>query len=413
MQAFERLLAYARIHTTSDESSESTPSTERQLDLARVLAEEMRTLGFSDVRISEFGYVYGNLPATPGYEDRPVLGFIAHMDTSPACSGEGVRPRLVVDYDGGDVVLKDDPADPVVLGPGRFPHLARFKGRTLVVTDGTTLLGADDKAGIAEILTACERILAEGIPHGQLRVGFTPDEEVGRGAGHFDVPGFGADFAYTLDGGEEGELEFENFNAAEAKVAIRGIAVHPGTAKDVMVNALTVACELNALLPAFEVPRHTEVRQGFYYLNKLEGDPERVKMEFSLRDHDAGKLEMRKETLLHAAEGLNRRYGAGTVAVEVADRYRNMFEIVQKHMYLVDNARRAMAEVGLPVLEIPMRGGTDGANLSFQGLPCPNLGTGGFAYHGVHEHITVEGMETCTRMIVALVRIYAESERNA
>ena len=413
MQAYERLLVYARIHTTSDEESTSTPSTERQLDLARFLADEMRSLGFADVRISESGYVYGGLPATPGYEDRPVLGFIAHMDTSPACRGEGVRPRLIENYDGGDVVLKDHPTDPVVLGPGRFPHLARFKGRTLVVTDGTTLLGADDKAGIAEILTACERILAEGIPHGPLRVGFTPDEEVGRGAGHFDVPGFGADFAYTMDGGEEGELEFENFNAAEAKVAIRGVAVHPGTAKDVMVNALTVACELNALLPSFEVPRHTECREGFYYLHKLEGDPERVKMEYSLRDHDGGKLEMRKETLRHAAEGLNRRYGTGTVSVEVSDRYRNMFEIVRGHMHLVENARRAMAEVGLRVLEIPMRGGTDGATLSFQGLPCPNLGTGGFAYHGVHEHITVEGMEASTRLVVALVMIHAERDRNA
>jgi len=407
MKVQERMMAYARIHTTSDESSQTSPSTARQLDLARALADEMRDLGFADVRISDTGTVYGALPATPGCEERPALGFIAHMDTSPACRGEGVRPRLVECYDGGDIVLKDDPADPVVLGPARFPHLSRLVGRTLVVTDGTTLLGADDKAGIAEILTACECILAEDVPHGPVRVAFTPDEEIGRGTAHFDVEGFGADFAYTMDGGEEGELEYENYNAAEAKVSIRGVSVHPGTAKDVMVDALTVACELNALLPAFEVPRHTEGREGFYYLHGLEGDPESARMAYSLRDHDAGRLDMRKETLRHAAEGLNRRYGAGTVTVEISDRYRNMLEVVRHHMHLVDNARAAMASVGLAPLVIPMRGGTDGAALSYLGLPCPNLGTGGFAFHGVHEHVTVEGMEACTRLVVELVRRYA------
>jgi tripeptide aminopeptidase len=411
MKVHERLMAYARIHTTSDEESKTTPSSDRQLAFARLLADEMAAMGLEDVRISDAGYVYASLPATPGYETRPALGFIAHMDTSPSSRGEGVKPRLVERYDGGDVVLKEDPSDPVVLGPARFPHLSRFVGRTLVVTDGTTLLGADDKAGIAEILTACERILAERIPHGPVRVGFTPDEEIGRGASHFDVAGFGADFAYTMDGGEEGELEYENFNAAEAKVAIRGVAVHPGSAKDVMVNALTVACELNALLPAFEVPRHTEGREGFYYLHDLEGTPEAAKMGYSLRDHDAAKLEMRKETLRHAAEGLNRRYGAGTVSVEVSDRYRNMHGVILQNLHLVENARRAMANVGLAPLEIPMRGGTDGATLSHLGLPCPNLGTGGFAYHGVHEHATVEGMEACTRLVVELVRLYAERDR--
>ena len=407
MQAYERLIKYARFYTTSDEESQTTPSTARQLELASLLADEMRSLGLSDVRISETGYVYGAIPATPGLDSRPALGFIAHMDTSPAVSGENVQPRLVENYDGGDITLLADPANPVVLGPARFPHLPGLKGRTLITTDGKTLLGADDKAGIAEILTACEIILQEKLPHGKICVAFTPDEEIGKGADNFDVAGFGADFAYTMDGGEEGELEYENFNAAEAKVAIRGVSVHPGTAKDIMVNALGVACELNALLPGTEIPRHTVDREGFYYLHKLEGNPEHVRMAYSLRDHDSQLLEGRKLTLRHAALILNERYGPDTVTLEIVDRYRNMADIIRDNMHLVDNARLAMAAVGLAPIVVPMRGGTDGATLSYKGLPCPNLGTGGYAYHGVHEHITVEGMDLCTRLIVELVRIYS------
>ena len=407
MQAYERLIKYARVHTTSDEDSTSSPSTARQFDLAHLLADEMRSLGLSEVRVSEAAYVYGYIPATPGLENKPALGFIAHLDSSPAVSGEGVQARLWPGYDGNDVVLNDDPENPVVLSPSRFPHLQQLKGRTLITTDGRTLLGADDKAGIAEILTACEIIVTEGRPHGKICVAFTPDEEVGRGTEHFDVKGFGADFAYTMDGGEEGELEYENFNAAEAKISIRGVSVHPGTAKNIMVNALTVACELNNMLPAAETPRHTEVREGFYYLNKLEGTPENVRISYSLRDHDSSFLESRKKTLSHAAAILNERYGANTVTVEITDRYRNMYDIIRENMHLVGNARQAMAKVGLEPIIIPMRGGTDGATLSYLGLPCPNLGTGGFAYHGVHEHITIEGMGKCVQLILALVELYA------
>ncbi|HAL74100.1 MAG TPA: peptidase T [Clostridiales bacterium] len=408
MQAYERLIKYARIHTTSDEDTKTSPSTDWQFDLARLLADEMQALGFTDVRVSETAYVYGCLPATPGLDDRPALGFIAHLDTSPTVRGDRVQPRIWPNYDGGDLILSAVPENPVVLSPARFPHLAKLTGRTLITTDGHTLLGADDKAGIAEILTACEIVLLENRPHGKICVAFTPDEEVGRGTEHFDVAGFGADFAYTMDGGEEGELEYENFNAAEAKIVIKGVAVHPGTAKDIMVNALTVACELNALLPAAEVPRHTAEREGFYYLHKLEGNPENALMSYSLRDHNAQLLEGKKQTVRQAAALINERYGEGTVAVEITDRYRNMFDIISQHMHLVDNARLAMAKVGLEPIIVPMRGGTDGATLSYLGLPCPNLGTGGFAYHGVHEHITMEGMEKCKQLILELVALYSK-----
>jgi len=426
MKAYERLLNYVRIHTTSDEDAENQPTTARQFDLAHLLADEMRSLGLDQVRVSESAYVYGLLPATPGYEKKPALGFIAHMDTSPNASGENVNPQVHKHYDGGDVILSADrtlssdldssadqadsanQASPIVLTVDRFPHLATLKGRTLITTDGTTLLGADDKAGIAEILTACETIIREQIPHGRICVGFTPDEEVGKGANQFDVVGFGADYAYTMDGGEEGELEFENFNAAEATLTIQGVAVHPGSAKNIMVNALVVACELNAMLPYAETPAHTEDREGFYYLRKLEGTPERSTMAYSLRDHDLALLNARKKTLLHAVKILNERYGEETVSVSISDRYRNMHDVIRNEMHLVDRAKEAMARIGLQPIIVPMRGGTDGATLSYKGLPCPNLGTGGHAYHGVYEHITAEAMDTCTALIVELVRLYAK-----
>ena len=407
MKVLERLLRYVQIHTTSDEESSASPTTARQFDLAKVLAAEMTALGLEKVQVSDQAYVYGSLPATPGYESRPVLGFIAHLDTSPAANGEHVRPQLHTGYDGGDIVLLDNPANPVILGPARFPHLRQLAGRTLVTTDGTTLLGADDKAGIAEILTACEQILQDKIPHGRIAVAFTPDEEVGQGTAHFDLEALGARYAYTMDGGQEGELEYENFNAAEARIAIHGVAVHPGSAKDIMVNALSVACEINSLLPQMETPRHTEDHEGFYYLHKLAGDPRQAQMVYSLRDHDAGRLEGRKQTLRHVAKTLNEKYGAGTVSLEIGDRYRNMLDIIRQDMHLVENARLAMAKAGIEPIIVPMRGGTDGATLSYRGLPCPNLGTGGFAYHGVYEHITVEGMEACTRLIIELVRLYS------
>ncbi len=407
MRAYERLLKYVRIHTTSDEDSKETPSTQRQFDLARLLAAELESLGLESVRISESGYVYGMLPATEGHEDRPSIGFIAHMDTSPNASGEQVNPQVLDNYDGGDVPLSSDPEHPIILTVDRFPHLKRLAGQTLITTDGTTLLGADDKAGIAEIVTACETIIREQIPHGRVCVGFTPDEEVGRGADHFDVAAFGADFAYTMDGGEQGELEYENFNAAEATLTIQGVSVHPGTAKDIMVNALVVACELNGMLPSAETPAHTSDREGFHYLRKLEGSPEKATMAYSLRDHDASLLTARKKTIEHAAKILNERYGAQTVTVSISDRYRNMHDVIRNHPHLVENAKAAMVETGIEPIIVPMRGGTDGATLSYKGLPCPNLGTGGHAYHGVYEHITAEAMDACTNLIVALVKRYA------
>jgi len=403
MKPYERLLKYVSIHTTSDEESETHPTSARQLDLANNLVSEMRELGLSDVRISVEGYVYGSIPASEGYEDRPALGFIAHMDTAPDAKGDGVKPQVIENYQGDAVELKGNGS---VLSPAMFPHLSSLKGRTLITTDGTTLLGADDKAGIAEIMTACELILHEKIPHGRICVGFTPDEEVGKGADCFDVKGFGADYAYTMDGGPEGELEYENFNAAQANLEIKGIAVHPGTAKNTMVNALAVACEINSMLPSAETPAHTELYEGFYYLHKLEGGTEHVSMSYSLRDHDSSLLTARKKTLQQTVKIINEKYGAGTVSLSIIDRYKNMADIIKDNFHLVRNARLAMETAGVTPIENPMRGGTDGATLSYKGLPCPNLGTGGYAYHGTFEHITAEGMETSTQVIIALVKLY-------
>ncbi len=404
MKPYERLLTYAVIHTTSDDNSETRPTSACQLDLANVLVSEMKELGLEEVRVSEQGYVYGLLSATPGYEDKPALGFIAHMDTAPDAKGDQVRPQVIENYDGKDVML---PGSGAVLSVDMFPHLRSLAGRTLITSDGTTLLGADDKAGIAEIMTACELIIREGIPHGRICIGFTPDEEVGKGAQWFDVEGFGAEFAFTMDGGPEGELEFENFNAAEAVLKIKGIAVHPGTAKNTMVNALTVACDFNSLLPGAETPANTEDYEGFYYLHKFEGNTESVSMSYSLRDHDSSILNSRKKTMQHAVKIMNEKYGADTITITVTDRYKNMAEIIKNHTHLIDNAGLAMADAGVTPIVIPMRGGTDGATLSYKGLPCPNLGTGGYAYHGIFEHITAEGMAACTKIIVALVQRYS------
>ena len=404
MKAYERLLKYATIHTTSDDTTGTHPSTMRQLDLAKQLVEEMREIGMREVRISTYGYVYGCLPATPGYESSPRIGFVAHMDTSPDVCGASVKPQLINDYDGQPVVLQGTGQ---ILSPDQFPHLLDMKGKTLITTDGRTLLGADDKAGIAEILTAIEQIVRKQIPHGKILVAFTPDEEIGQGADNFDIDGFGADFAYTLDGGVAGELEFENFNATEAKIHIKGVAVHPGTAKNVMVNALLLAFSFNQMTPLAETPEHTENYEGYYYLRKLEGTPESVSMIYALRDHDAGRLQLRKETLLHIAKTINEQVAADTVTVEIKDQYRNMSEIICEHDHLLQNAKTAMERSGITPIVQPMRGGTDGATLSYKGLPCPNLGVGGFAFHSPFEHISVEDMDRCTQMIIELVRLYA------
>ena len=404
MRAYERLIKYAKVSTASEEGIGVSPSTPRQFDLARLLVDELRELGVADAEVTDTCYVYGHLPATPGHEDAPCLGFIAHMDTSPDFSGENVKPRVIENYDGGDLEL----------GAGRtlsvkqFPHLPSLKGRTLITASGDTLLGADDKAGIAEIMTLIEQLQGGNIPHGRIAVCFTPDEEVGCGTANFDIPKLGADFAYTLDGGAEGEVVYENFNACSAVVNITGVNVHPGSAKNVMVNAALVATEFNAALPNCETPRYTEGYEGFYHLTAIAGTAERAELRYLLRDHDAKKLEMRRETMFHIMKILNERYGAGTVSLSFREQYRNMAEKIRPdYMHLVENAVKATENAGVEPLRQPIRGGTDGAQLSWEGLPCPNLGTGGYAFHGPYEHITAEGMDKCVEIIRGITEIYA------
>lgn len=404
MRAYERLIRYARVYTTSDPESESRPSTARQFDLANLLVEELQALGVADARVDEHCYVYGSLPATPGCEDKPALGLIAHMDTAPDAPGENVRPILHENYDGGELTLPGGTR----LTPEKFPFLASMKGETLITSDGSTLLGADDKAGVAEVVTAVEALLKEGRPHGRVCIGFTPDEEIGRGAELFDIKGFGADFAYTVDGGDVGGIEYENFNAASAVVTVKGFSVHPGDSKDKMINASNVAMEFHTALPRMARPEHTQGREGFYHLTQMYGDVNEAKLGYILRDHDAAKLEYKKENLLHIAECLNGRYGAGTVAVEIKDSYRNMIEQIRPHFHLVETARKAIRMVGLEPEELPVRGGTDGAVLSWMGLPCPNLGTGGFSFHGTAECTTVERMDKATQILLNIVALYAE-----
>ena len=388
MRAYERLIKYAKVSTASEEGIGVSPSTPRQFDLARLLVDELRELGVADAEVTDTCYVYGHLPATPGHESAPCLGFIAHMDTSPDFSGENVKPRVIENYDGGDLELG--------------------AGRTLITASGDTLLGADDKAGIAEIMTLIEQLQGGEIAHGRIAVCFTPDEEVGCGTANFDIPKLGADFAYTLDGGAEGEVVYENFNACSAVVNITGVNVHPGSAKNVMVNAALVATEFNAALPSCETPRHTEGYEGFYHLTAIAGTAERAELRYILRDHDAKKLEMRRETMFHIMKILNERYGAGTVSLSFREQYRNMAEKIRPdYMHLVENAVKATENAGVEPLRQPIRGGTDGAQLSWEGLPCPNLGTGGYAFHGPYEHITAEGMDKCVEIIRGITEIYA------
>lgn len=363
----------------------------------------MKEIGIQDVRVDENCYVYGVIPATKGYEDKYSIGFIAHMDTAPAAPGENVNPQLVENYDGKDITLLNG----TILSVEKFPHLKNLKGRTLITTDGTTLLGADDKAGIAEILTACERIINENIPHGKICIGFTPDEEIGRGANKFDVKNFGAQFAYTMDGGVEGEISYENFNASAATVEINGVSVHPGSAKNTMINATNVGIEFDKMLPQGEKPEHTEGYEGFYYLESFKGNTDHAVLAYILRDHDENKLESKKATLKLIEKLLNEKYGEGTVKLTITDQYKNMAEHVKPCIHLIDNAIDSMKSLNvIPVIE-PIRGGTDGATLSYMGLPCPNLGTGGFAFHGEYEHITVEGMEIATNIIIEILKRYA------
>lgn len=400
MRAYERLLQYVKVYTTSDPDCTDAPSSQRQFDLAHKLVDEMKTLGLENVHVDEHCCVYGWLSATPGCEDRPALGFIAHMDTAPDCSGENVKPQIIPNYDGGDVVLKGT-GD--ILSPEAFPTLKSLKGMTLITTDGTTLLGADDKAGIAEILTALESIISENKPHGKLCIAFTPDEEVGAGVDHFDVKKFGADFAYTVDGGDEGEIAYETFNACSAEVEFTGLSVHPGSSKDTMINAALVAMEFNALLPAADTPRLTENYEGFFHLCDMQGDVEHAVLNYIVRDHDRAAFELRKKTLEHAAKTINERYGKDVVRLTITDSYYNMAEKIAPHMELIENAKRAAEQAGMVPRVEPVRGGTDGCRLSYMGLPTPNLCTGGYAFHGHFEHIAVESMDRCTKMVELLM----------
>ena len=407
MRAYQRLLQYVQVHTTSDPTTGTHPSTQRQFDLARMLADELRTLGVGDADVDEHCYVYGHLPATPGCEGRPALGLIAHMDTAPDASGEKVQPVLHENYDGRDVTL---PGTGAVMKAADFPFLASMKGETLITTDGTTLLGADDKAGVAEIITAVETLIQDGLPHGPISIAFTPDEEIGEGASLFDLERFGADFGYTVDGGDVGGIEYENFNAASATVTVHGLSVHTGSAKGTMVNAANVAMEYHLSLPRMARPETTEGREGFYHLCQMTGDVTEAKLGYILRDHDAAKLEYKKDNMRQAADYFNGKYGPGTVTVELKDGYRNMIEKIRPHFHLVETARTAIQMAGLVPEEVPVRGGTDGAVLSWQGLPCPNLGTGGFNFHGVLECITAERMDKATQVVLNIIALYAKAD---
>ena len=384
MRAYERFITYAKIHTASSEEFVQNPSTERQFDLARLLVKELQELGVKDARVSDKCYVYGSLPAT---------------------SGENVKPTLVPDYDGGDIPLGTCGR---VLSPRDFPSLLELKGKTLITTDGTTVLGGDDKAGVAEIMTLVERLQQGDIPHGFIGVAFTPDEEIGHGPDGFDVKGFGCDFGYTMDGGKAGEIEFENFNACAAKVTVHGRNVHPGAAKGVMINALQVAMELNSLLPGAERPEHTDMYEGFFHLTDMSGNVEKATLSYIVRDHSAPRFDSRKATLRQIEAFLNEKYGPGTVKIALRDQYRNMVEKIRPDNYhLIENAIAACEQAGVKPLIQPIRGGTDGATLSFMGLPCPNLGTGGYAFHGPFEHVCVEEMDQCVQIALNLVKAYA------
>ncbi len=405
MRAYERLLKYVKICTESSPDTGDTPSTPGQWDLARLLVEELKELGLENPSVNEHCVVTAWLPAAPGCEAAPALGLLAHMDTAPAFSGRDVDPIVHENYDGGDIVL---PKEGRVIRAADFPFLAGLKGKTLITADGSTLLGADDKAGVAEIMTLCERIQAENLPHGRLCIAFTPDEEIGEGPDHFDVAAFGAKYAYTVDGGAAGSIEFENFNAASAVVDITGVSVHPGAAKGVMENALLIAQELNALLPPNAVPAKTEGYQGFFHLDRLEGTAAQARMEYIIRDHDKGEFTVKKALLQRAAAQVQAAHPTARVEAVVKDTYYNMKEKLADCMHLVDNAKRAAELAGLVPAVEPIRGGTDGARLSYMGLPCPNLGTGGYNFHGPQELACVEEMDGVVDMLAHLAALYSK-----
>lgn len=403
----DRFLKYVSYDSQSDPNGKGNPSSAKQLELGRALVEEMQKMGIADAAIDKNGYVSGTIPSNLGRK-APVLGFIAHMDTSPDISGANVHPRVVENYDGGDIVLNAQRN--IVMRPEEFESLRSYVGQDLIVTDGTTLLGADDKAGVAEILTMAQTLLENPqILHGEIKLGFTPDEEVGRGADLFDVAAFGADFAYTVDGGAIGELEYENFNAASAQVEIHGMNIHPGSAKNKMRNSILLGMEFHAMLPAFENPAYTEGYEGFSHLNEMQGSVELTKLSYIIRDHDKERFEEKKKRFEKIADYLNEKYGAGTVEITLKDSYYNMREQILPHFWLIEQAKEEMEKLDIAPLIVPIRGGTDGARLSFMGLPCPNLFTGGHNMHGRYEYIPVQSMEKAVQLLVALAQLGAKN----
>ncbi|HIZ56500.1 MAG TPA: peptidase T [Firmicutes bacterium] len=401
MRAYQRFLQYVAVHTTSNENSETCPSTEGQRVLGQMLVREMQDMGMTDAGMDADGYVYGHIPATEGMEDQPSIGLIAHMDVSPSCAGEKIHPQILHHYDGGTICLH--PEKKIFMSPQEFDSLLAYVGQDLIVTDGTTLLGADDKAGIAEILTAAEQIIKSDLPHGKICIGFTPDEEIGRGADRFNIPGFGADFAYTVDGGALGEIEYENFNAAAAVIEVHGVNIHPGSAKGKMKNALLIGMQFHSMLPVFENPAYTQGYEGFYHLCGMEGDEEKAVLHYIIRDHDSGKFAEKKNRIQQIAAYLNDLFGENTIAVQIKDSYYNMKEKIMPRLEIVKRAEQAMQACGVVPRIVPIRGGTDGARLSYEGLPCPNLSTGGHNFHGRFEYIPVQSMDRMVDVLCQLV----------
>ena len=401
MRVEERFLNYVSYWTTSDENGTVNPTSEREFSLAKILEQELRSLELEKVYLSDNCYVYGLLPATPGMENKKAIGLIAHMDTAPDFSGENVKPQIIENYDGNDILLSGNQS---WIKVSDFPHLSNLKGERLITTDGTTLLGADDKAGIAEIMTAIEEIKNSDVPHGDIWICFTPDEEVGMGTDGIDLDYLKADYAYTVDGAYEADIAYENFNAASANFDIKGVSVHPGEAKDIMVNAALIACELAMKLPKQETPAHTEAREGFFHLTDLSGDVVSANLSYIIRDHDKNLFESRLNKLRTLEVEMNQKYGSGTVTLTITHSYENMLSVIENNMYVVDLAKDAIFAIGLEPISSPVRGGTDGARLSFMGLPCPNLGTGGYAFHGPFEHVSINAME---RVVAILKEIIA------
>jgi tripeptide aminopeptidase len=406
MNITDRFLKYVSFHTTSDYNTNLTPSTPGQMIFAQYLAEELKSIGLTEVELDKNGYIMATLPANTD-KDVPVIGFVSHMDTSPDMTGKNIKPRIVDNYDGGDILLNEEQV--IVLETSVYPEIVQYKGQDIIVTDGTTLLGADDKAGLAEIVTAMEYLIQHPeIKHGKVRVGFTPDEEIGKGADHFDVPKFGAEWAYTMDGGEIGELEYENFNAAGATVSIRGLNVHPGYAKHKMKNSMRIANQFISMLPRHETPEHTEGYEGFYHLNSMEGTVELTTLRYIIRDHDKDRFERRKKEMMHLANKINAEFGEKTCEIDIKDQYYNMREKVEPVMHIVDLAFAAMTEAGVKPNVKPIRGGTDGSRLSYEGLPCPNIFAGGHNFHGRFEYVPVQSMEKAVQVILNIVKKIAQ-----